>query len=768
MVLGGGIEGGMEEASDPGPSWFGGGGGGTTPTTTTTGPTTSVEEALALKEQEALIESLGTGVPDQIVGDALILLRQKQLKEAEKRRGEPFTKLEKQKFLGGWKSIRELRLAEYKEGIRRRKGEATIKGTIISPFSEFYAPRKEEVTAPPPSIISAYGGPSMPMKLTGREAIKWSARRIPTGFQMSATGLITEFDVSKGIRYIFDPYKHTGKLKGEEKITVAGEPQFGTIISPSESDLFKGTKFEYAEMKGYGPSSELYERTGVRISRGVPVVVETGALIGASVTPAGAAVVSGYIYGRGMKQTIEAPTIPKKALGVVMMGAGVFGMGATMGALQRSITMEEIRGSIAAKPQLKLGIRETLKGGIIKETYGAKYQIGGTKIIKSSQVISKQLPKGRYAIIGRGEVYAKTYEFMTGREVLYGVGTKIKGLGKGFGIGTGGFQPSISVGKVSKQIEFMTMAGKGKLTFYPPSAQVSERFVVGGISRELDKGIISIGGKVIKIQKPWITRGGIVVKKGGFKFDVEEIGLTKIKQPTPSDIGFIKTTGIKSSQQFLKQLYSPPSQVVAEKLIQAPTLAPSSMLPFVSAAGVGVVAPEIKLKEIIKPSLKTITIPRETEVTKATQIVKTITVSSEKERTKVIPVSKIITIPKEKLISAQALGIAHAQIPKQGLKSALISTPTIKVPSPSMGSPFSPTIGVPFFLRQFLKPRRLKQEKKIIKVRRMIPRTKYRPSFVALVREIKASRIPKGYFKGMGALIVRPMISPRRRKKKEK
>ncbi len=671
-------------------------------------------------------------------------------------------------------------------------------------FGEVYG---VSTKAPAPSMISAYEGAVIPYEQTWWGATKQAVGRVPTGIQMTATGLITEFEPAKGLKYIFAPYKYGTRI-GEEKISVI-EPQFGTIVSkehlPTEAKPFIGTKFEFAKMKGFEPSPKLYE---TRMATLAPVVVETGFLIGASFTPAGAGVVSGYITARSFKQTIESPTISGKVLGVAGVGLGLYGMSATMRGLQSSITSAEISEAVAYKPQLKFGTRETLKGGVIKDVYSARYQIGGTKVIKEAEIYSKLISGEKYAVMGRGSVFARTTEYMTGKPITYMAGTELKGLGFGLGVGTKGWQPSISVGRVSKDIEVMVRGGKGRIyvaeKFAPLKGKVKteweqtgmflykkrtiepilgkkikfikeapEKFVVGGISKEAREKIITFGGKVKEFKPAWKV-SGIEIESPQFKFGVEEISLIKIKQPPKSDIGFITTFGKKSSQEFLKQMYAPPTPMVAEKLIQAPSIKVQPYVPSAPTTGAGAIISQVKLKELIKPISAEKIMLRE----KAKEKEALIQPSKMRAIVKVREIQKVVQAPKmdtaliskfeQKLALAPALISGQALIPKQklGLKQALITTP--ETPPPTTGFP-PPTGGFPFLFPPFTLPRReLKPTRKVIKVKRILPREKYRPSFVALGLGIAAPRIPKAYFRGAGGLIIRPIIVTRIKKRRKK
>ena len=683
--------------------------------------------------------------------------------------------------------------------------------TEESPFGEFYGvPTK--APAPSPLTISEYVPRDDYYTRDVFGMTSEAIRRTPEGIRMSLAGGITEFDIGKGFEYIFDPYKY-GKRIGEERITIT-QPQFGTIVSeeylPTEAKLFKGTKFEYIRMKGFEPPLELFE---TRISKHAPAVIETGALIAASVTPAGAAVVSGYITGRGVKQTIEAPTIPKKLLGVPMIVGGIVGMGATMRGLQRSITQMEISEAVAYKPQLKFGVRETLKGGVIKDVYVSRYQVGGTKVIKEAEIYFKPLSGEKFAMMGRGSVFARTTEFMTGKEITYMAGTELKGLGFGLGVGTKGWQPSISVGKVTKQIEFIAikpelakplvegrirvserfapLKGKVKKPEWKQSGmflyregkdiepilgskvkffkEAPEKFVVGGISKEGKDLILSLGGKVKGFKPAWKTPSGIEIESPKFKFDIEEISLLKIKQPAPSDVGFIQALGRGSSQEFLKQLYAPSTQAVAGKLIQAPSIKFQPSGAITSMVGAGAIISKVKLKEYTRQTpatTKLLSVSKEREALAQPSKMRAIVKVREIQKVVQLPKmeTKLLSMPKEKLISGQVVVPAQTNISKQMLKQTIATIPSTRFPSPF--APTTPMGGFPFFFLPFTFPRlKFKEERKIIKVKRMMPVTRYRPSLVAVSLDLRTEKIPEAYRRGAGGLIIRKIISKEPKKK---
>lgn len=629
----------------------------------------------------------------------------------------------------------------------------------------------------------------IPMSQSWQESTKQFVERLPEGGRKAITGFFTMEDTG-GAKYIFDPFKYSGEMIGKEKIKVSGFPQFGTRVSEEylkpEHKPFEGTKFEYAEFLGVTDPS-LYQRTGTRISKYAPVVLETGVTIGASLTPAGSAIVSGYVFQRGVKQVFEAPTIPGKALGVLGIVAGLYGMSATMKGLQTSITMGEMTSAIKTKPLIKVGVQERLKGGIIKQEFGARYKIGDVSVFKSATIKAKQF-KGGYLVTGEGEVLAGTTMFMTGKPVTYGYATTSRGVSGAMEVSARGWQPGVSVGAVVKKGEFLKIGEKTRIyineklvpsfkgkTLSLKSEGIKiiskpykpESFFAGGIAKEEGRTIISLGGKA-RIPKSFEIYPGVTARRTGFEFDVEEVmGIIKLK--TPSDIGFIKTTGIKSSPEYFQKLYAPPIPKLAEKLVQQPiiNIESSRIIPSVSAAVVSV-ATRIKLKAVVKPSIKEKVLVMPKEKLMSAQIPKT--------KQKIISVQKIktslgmISPSKEKLKIKQvpALAQTQAQVLKQRqklkLKQVLVTQiiPSTTI-TPSIETSFKFGLPPPFIW--FPKFQKKESTRKVIKVKRISPGEKYRPSLVALGLGIKSPKIPKEYLRGAGGIIVRPIITKKIKRK---
>lgn len=163
-----------------------------------------------------------------------------------------------------------------------------------------------------------------------------------------------------------------------------------------------------------------------------------------------------------------------------------------------------------------------------------------------------------------------------------------------------------------------------------------------------------------------------------------------------------------------------------------------------------------KIKEEVEVKLKEPVILKE----------KVITMQRPREREAVI--SATITTPKLRTRQAIRVTPKLKVITKQIPVTRTIPKMKPRFPSPTISmKPTKPKKALPFLPLFPIRSRKLEPKKKIIRVRRIKPTAEYKPSLVAVVRKIKAPRIPKEYFIGMGPLIVRPIISPRRRRKKK-
>jgi len=123
-----------------------------------------------------------------------------------------------------------------------------------------------------------------------------------------------------------------------------------------------------------------------------------------------------------------------------------------------------------------------------------------------------------------------------------------------------------------------------------------------------------------------------------------------------------------------------------------------------------------------------------------------------------------ISIPtlKESLVSGTTLKLGQTQLQKQITSPALITPPSMVAPSisPQFRMPFIPLLPpVGMRLGTGIKWKGLQLEKQP---------TKYQPSFSALVLGIKAPKIPAAYKAGAGGLIIRPIITKKKTKRRKK
>lgn len=676
---------------------------------------------------------------------------------------------------------------------------------------------EEKRAAPiPTAIYAAEDIPrGEPYRRTKREAAGVFIKRLPVGTKKIIRGFFTEMDISPGVSYLAEPFSKTGKLKGEEKITIR-EPQFGTI-TPETKTGFKewtGTKFEFAEIqkmesgvagKYIGMPKEaasvqlsedivreitpkyqakvdqgeltvkqaesqlkqeyekefkkkavaveqaytrqpkgLYERTGTKISKVAPSIAEIGLIA----TPIGGA----YLVGRGFGQTVKAETTFGKAVGVATVGLGFTGIGITMSGLRASLTKGKIMEAASRKPDIKLGVRQELKEGYIRDYMETKYKVGDVSVIKETEIISKQFTKQPqlYAMTGEGSVVVRTTEEFTGRTVYYTSFAKFKGTGYGFEAGKAGFQPSLVTGKVSKEFEMFAKIKKEKPLTYKAKAELyapSEDLTIGSISKKAEDKILSLGGEVKGIKKRWETPSGIEIERGKFTFDVEEIALLKVIKPSkegvkrfvrPADIKktpFAKTFG--KQEQILettKQQISP--SLVSEKLTQ-PTITPLQ-----KARSTTILKEKVMLASSLEMAQLSVVLTRtkikQTQIYALSQAGFLKTDLMPKLGTSLAPQSAL------RMRLAELQAESSLQVGAKGLiKPKIKIKPGVEVPGGFFIPPLFPALKFGKGEAKMLRGRQLKQ---------------YQPSLTAASLGITATKIPKSYHKGAGALTLRPII----------
>ncbi len=305
-----------------------------------------------------------------------------------------------------------------------------------------------------------------------------------------------------------------------------------------------------------------------------------------------------------------------------------------------------------------------------------------------------------------------------------------------------GFAPLMKTGAATLQ----EVIGKGRFApltkHLKPKAEVKFTKVLGVERKLLMKKTFKEQAKYLaKIKKQLKTPE----QEKGFKLFIEKmIEKQVIKIPT-YEVGAPATIKVY--------------QAIPEMKSIGALLGGTSILKELLKRPKAVIKPEIKLEE---PKLD------------VKQKVKVKLMVTQKEKVKQIAIPKLKSfqlmkqVPKQSSASKQILKqspmirVITKQIPKTE------QVPRFKFPYPTISMKPKPMErGYPFPFFPLLPRRELEPKEKIIKVRKMILPTKYRPSFVALGLGIKAPRIPKAYWRGMGALIVRPIITRRKKKKKK-
>ncbi|MCK4649066.1 hypothetical protein KAT51_06050, partial [bacterium] len=687
----------------------------------------------------------------------------------------------------------------------------------------------------------------------------------PEGIKRSVTGFFEGFDVSSGISYIFEPFKHTGKLKGEEVIEVKS-PAFGTVYTdpvtgkeqPYEK-YYKGTKFEYAKLQkeeagkqakyiGLPPAAAslklsedisskirpkyqskidtgqltleqaekqfieehkkkyskeviglktayakqpkgLYERTGTRITKAAPIITETGLLIGGAFTPAGSAIVSTYIIGRGFGQTVEAETTLGKGIGIGTMGLGFTGVGVTMSALRASLTRGKIMEAVGKKPEFKVGIRQELTKDLTMDFTLLKYRAGDVQVIKETTALAKRLPleKDLYEISAKGAVVVRTTEEFTGKSIYYGFQTQFKGLGTGVGTTKAGWSPSLVKGQAAKTVEFFAKIKQGK----PPlsyetrfesiradffskiekgkplsyKARIDlygkpEDIIAGAISKKAQDKIFSFGGEVKKAGYTYYTGKGfkaIDTKTIRYTFDVEEVTVLKVVKPkkpitfkelagkprTPLSKTFTEQKAIPPAK--LKQITQTPQVPTTEILSQKLTTLPSKSL-----------LKQIKISIKVEQRYIVALVSSTSQVGLMAAKTETKLRGAYSFRQPVLLSSRLLL--REGLIPGQKsflkMRLKTLQIETTMQAPPVTGKPTVRV---KPGIDIGGRINIPSFPGLSLEqPGKEKGE-------RGIQPQKYLPSLTAAALNIKAFSIPKSYYAGAGGITLRPIIKRSKR-----
>jgi len=604
-----------------------------------------------------------------------------------------------------------------------------------------------------PTTISAYTGEFIPYEQSWWESTKQAVAGIPTGAVGILKGYFTEQDVSRGVEHIFDPYKYSGKLK-EEKTAFAGidisVPWRGTEITEGAFDPYKTTAgLTYSEVaeRGY-PISGLKTRTGVI----APTVAETGGLIAASATVAGATVVSGYLMGRGMKETVTAPTMGGKALGLATMGVGLYGVGMVTGTIAKQVDIATLESLEAQK--LRISGQELIKG-----EKGTLYLIKGGKSVGTAELkTTMKMPvfktgKDVYSITG-GKGVSRIKYFSFAKEKWITAKETFEFFGKGY------VSPSAKVsaeGIIKPLKGWEATWGKGGII----RGEEITGFGFGGVTKDVGKYYAIAGGK-IKAGRYYPLTGA---RKG--VLDISQYGFIK-KLPEKGTMRIWTGTGKKSSEQYFRQLYS--TGAIPSITEQTTKQFISGVTPTVSKGGAFIGLGAITKQTITTPTkIKTfLKVPPITlEKGKEKRLI--ITTPSLKLETKPLIrtvsfprlIETTITKPTTKVLTAPTLTTKQLQKPlqKTRLTTMFPPSPLIKTTIPPLKYPSIPLL---FPLLPSLRLGGRRKKKKGVRPTRP---TKYISTIAAMAFKFEAPKIPATYGMGMaGPLGGRPIIKRRKAK----
>ncbi len=458
----------------------------------------------------------------------------------------------------------------------------------------------------------------------------------------------------------------------------------------------------------------------------------------------------GMIYGgsKVLKYALKPKTISTKILGV-----------------QQEIT--------------PLGGLQKIRTSLITETKVKRF-IGSEKVYGKAESISfVRVVDGKPIQVGKTFTYGVTGE----------IGTKI---------------PSkfIDIKKIeSMQPSFKRVRGfiAGQESI-AAKAEIKGVLDVGGVkvSRVLPEGFEQkVAGKVVTFK----IKGGKVIGEEhfigeGFGFKMKQptyitgrtlTGKKKVvgkfeglifKKPAKPTTSFEIISGGQSELQ-IKLSQQPQEVLKSVQAIQSAISIPSKTAPLVP-----IKTPPI-IKTELQPTIKSTPIIQKTKVDlKQTEKIAVVTKQAPLEistprtrermklafKTKQVPVLKQTQALKPSKEIKKATALAQPQISRQKQRQ-ILKQPFM---TRQQLSPFAPIITLiptprgrtplPFAARFPKQTSKIKPSKRIIKVRK----TKYQPTLRAKAFGIKALTIPKGYFKGAGGIIERPIIKVKKKKKKKK
>lgn len=444
---------------------------------------------------------------------------------------------------------------------------------------------------------------------------------------------------------------------------------------------------------------------------------------------------------------------------VGLHAAGMFARGA------RGMTLGRIESAMEATPIKISGERYILKGKEVLDVgkwkaYGDYSKATGTTISVSKMTGKKVFTEG----ISDIKVLTKTYwsgkPLVVGGRQAFKIDSKI--LPKAEGV-----YPSLSKMTTTPVWEY-SLIGKGKDLLKGAkfkgkiytSIKPSKPELYGGISARRGGYVLGKAGR-IKEAYYYYTKGkGFRAgEKMEFRFPEERWSILKEVKPKAKDIfkpsiKEVGKPGTPLSKTFMEQkAISPVRLKQVTKEIYSPTIS----------------SPRATIKQM-KGVVGKIT---------TRQLTRTIPITT----TAIAPVSKQIyrqqpayaLLPKsylglsqylsprltESLVSESALRTGQRQLQEQITAPALVTTPSII--TPSFKFPFKAG-----FVFPPIKGARLGSGVKIRTTQLGKQKTAYQPSYTALVLGIKAPKIPKAYRAGAGGLIIRPIITKRKKRRKKK
>jgi hypothetical protein len=565
-----------------------------------------------------------------------------------------------------------------------------------------------------------------------------------------------------------------GKVK-EGKLTISEGEE---LLKKSEIVVNEKLQKEYEdEAKNYLKQRGFAESKNPKIDLSKDVVVSSlvkGGLIvgGLSVAPApttaalfslgGIDVIkgSGLLVGGTDKQT--------KIRGGIQAGTGLVTMGLAGSSLFRNVEKQIVaeqfkelsKQPIDFKVVKVQGDKQSLDLIRGTQSYGGvttKYNIVGKTIQQEGNKFI--MPKGIGESITTGNL---DWNILSSR-----TRTQIFGYQQ-FNIGSKGFSFNLLGDKVSGSLGSSTLIPKSSTGAYYTQGtslkninrqllknvkvdNVYYKDYFGGISLKKDKDFyVFKGGKIKSFDIQTTQPSGIEVD-----FGLKDSGVMKvIRLDSQKDRGFsfVSGSGTKSSQEYIKNLYSPQissnilkqSQTASFKSITAPSFS-GTLSPVISE-----LTPTISKKEQINILSSPTTLKNQRQLQQSFLSSKTISPLKTRSSTQLTSLTK----------QRQLQSPLQSQIQRTGLKTKTLTKQTTR-----LINPLSPNLNIPYLTPNIKVPpgfglplipfAELSERTKRTKTQRRKQKTKYQPSFTASILNIKAKKVP---LLAPGGLQLRPII----------